>query len=308
MHFSGALAHHARSYEGGQIKEFMATQIKYGVSTWLWQSPFNTASISLFPKIKAMGYDIVEIPVEDPELIEGKVIKKALADNGLMPTVCGVFGSTKDLTSDDISLQENCFRYVERCFELCALLEVDFLAGPMYSAVGKARMISEEKRKLEWELAVTNLYEICEMAKGFGQSIALEPLNRFESDLVNTAVDMMHLVNDINHNSARVLLDGFHMTIEEKNIREAINTVGDKLIHVQVSENNRGVPGTGLTPWNDFKLGLEDINYKGAMVLESFTPEIKELAGAVCIWKHLANSQDEFASEGLNFLKKTFDS
>lgn len=286
----------------------MADKLSFGVSTWLWQSPFTTESISLFPKIKAMGFDVVEIPVEDPELIDGTIVKKALEDNGLKPTVCGVFGPTKDFTSDDISLHENSFRYIEKSFELCALLEVEFLAGPIYSTVGKARMVSEEQRKIEWELAVNNLYKVCEMATKFGQSIALEPLNRFESDLVNTAADVMCLVSDINHKNAKVILDGFHMTIEEKNIRKAINAVGDKLIHVQVSENHRGIPGTGLTPWNGIKLGLEDINYKGAMVIESFTPEIKELAGAVCIWKNLANSQDEFASEGLKFLKKIFNS
>lgn len=284
----------------------MSNKIKFGVSTWLWQSPFTTESISLFPKIKAMGYDIVEIPVEDPDLIDGAAVKSALIANGLIPTLCGVFGPTKDLTSDDVSLHENCFRYVEKCFELCTLWEVDFLAGPMYSAVGKARMVSEEQRKKEWELAVNNLRKVCEMGEKFGISIALEPLNRFESDLVNTANDVMRLVDDINHTNAKVLLDGFHMTIEEKNIRNAINTVGDKLIHVQVSENHRGIPGTGLTPWQDFKSGLEDINYIGAVVIESFTPEIKELAGAVCIWKHLAESQDQFASEGLKFLQKTF--
>lgn len=285
----------------------MEVNVQYGVSTWLWQSPFSTASISLFPKIKAMGFDIVEIPVEDPDLIEVKTVKQALKDNGLKPTVCGVFGPTKDFTSDDVSLHKNCFQYIEKCFEIGSYLEVDFLAGPMYSAVGKARMVSEEQRKFEWDLAVTNLHKACLMASKHGQQIALEPLNRFESDLVNTAGDVMRLVSDINHENAKVLLDGFHMTIEEQNIREAINTAGDKLVHVQVSENHRGIPGTGLTPWNDFKLGLQDINYNGAMVIESFTPEIKELAGAVCIWKHLANNQDDFASEGLKFLKKTFN-
>jgi len=286
----------------------MAIDLKYGVSTWLWESPFSTDSISLFPKIKSMGFDVVEIPVEDPKLIDGLKVKQALAENGLQPTICGVFGPTKDLTSEDVSLHENCFNYVEQCFELCNLLDVEFLAGPMYSAVGKARMVSENQRKIEWQLAVKNLQKVCKIANGFGQSIALEPLNRFESDLVNTAEDVMRLVRHINESNAKVLLDGFHMTIEEKNVRDAINSVGDKLIHVQVSENHRGIPGTGLTPWNDFKFGLEDISYKGAMVIESFTPEIKELAGAVCIWKNLAKSQDEFASKGIQFLKKTFNS
>ena len=284
----------------------MNNSIEFGVSTWLWQSPFTSESITLFPKIKEMGFDVVEIPVEIPSKIDGKLVKKALDDNGLKATVCGAFGPTKDLTSDDVALHENCFTYVTDCFELCNLLETEFLAGPMYSAVGKARMVSQEQRKIEWDRAVNNLQRVCEMAKANGLSVALEPLNRFESDLINTSKDVMRLINDINQPNAKVLLDGFHMTIEEQNIREAIQLVGDKLIHVQVSENHRGIPGTGLTPWSDFRKGLEDIDYKGSMVIESFTPEIEELAGAVCIWKTLADSQDQFASEGIQFLKKTF--
>ena len=284
----------------------MNNSIEFGVSTWLWQSPFTSESITLFPKIKEMGFDVVEIPVEIPSKIDGKLVKKALDDNGLKATVCGAFGPTKDLTSDDVALHKNCFTYVTDCFELCNLLGTEFLAGPMYSAVGKARMVSQEQRKIEWDRAVNNLQRVCEMAKANGLSVALEPLNRFESDLINTSKDVMRLINDINQPNAKVLLDGFHMTIEEQNIREAIQLVGDKLIHVQVSENHRGIPGTGLTPWSDFRKGLEDIDYKGSMVIESFTPEIEELAGAVCIWKTLADNQDQFASEGIQFLKKTF--
>ena len=285
----------------------MTNNIKYGVSTWLWESPFNTQSTSLFPKIKGMGYDLVEIPVEDPELIDGEVIKKALKDNGLQAVVCGAFGPTKDLTHKDAAVHQNCFDYIEKCFELCNLWGVDFLAGPMYAAVGKARMLPKEERQKEWDLAVTNIHKVCSMAKDQGLSIALEPLNRFESDLINTAEDVMRFIGDVNHGNAKVLLDGFHMTIEESNIAQAIRTVGDKLLHVQVSENHRGIPGTGLTPWTDFAEGLKAINYKGAIVIESFTPEIKELAGAVCIWKNLAKSQDEFASQGIDFMKKTFN-
>lgn len=284
----------------------MTDKIQFGVSTWLWESPFNTASVALFPKIKEMGFDVVEIPVEDPGLIDGRVVKQALVDNGLKAVVCGVFGPTKDLTHEDITVHDNCFRYLEQCFELCNLWEVDFMAGPMYAAVGKARMIPDEQRKLEWDLAVRNIQKACAMAGERGLSVALEPLNRFESDMINTAEDVMRFIADVNHSNAKVLLDGFHMTIEERSIAEAIKTVGDKLIHVQVSENHRGVPGTGLTPWNDLAKGLKNIDYKGSIVIESFTPEIKELAGAVCIWKNFAASQDEFAIEGIEFLKRTF--
>ena len=282
----------------------MIENIKIGVSTWLWTSPFTTDTISLFPKIKAMGYDAVEIPVEYPEKIDAVKVRDALRTNGLTPIVCGAFGASRDLTSDDVSLHRNCFDYIEQCFKLCKAWEASFLAGPMYSAVGKARMVSVEQRKIEWDRAVSNLQKVCTTAQQNGLMIALEPLNRFESDLINTADDVKKLVKDINHPAAKILLDGFHMAIEERDIEKAIVTAGDHLIHVQVSENYRGTPGSGQTPWHLFKSGLEKIGYKGVVSIESFTPEVKELAGAVCIWKNLAESQDKFASDGIQFLKK----
>lgn len=282
----------------------MSTTIKLGVSTWLWTSPFTTETVDLFPKIKSMGYDAVEIPVEYPDKIDGKKVKEALLKHGLAAVVCGAFGPTRDLTHDDPSVHKTCFAYIAECLDLCTMWDAQFLAGPMYSAVGKARMVSPEQRKIEWDRAVNNLQKVCQMAGDKGLSIALEPLNRFESDLINTAEDVMRLIDDINHPAAKVLLDGFHMAIEEPDLEKAITSVGDRLIHVQVSENYRGTPGTGQTPWFALKSGLEKINYSGVVSIESFTPEIKELAGAVCIWKNLAKSQDGFASEGLTFLKK----
>jgi D-psicose/D-tagatose/L-ribulose 3-epimerase len=283
----------------------MSLNISYGVSTWLWTSPFTTASIhELFPKIAKMGYDVVEIAVEDPSLIDIKSVKKALEQYNLRAGICGAFGPTRDFTHEDPSIHTNCFSYIESCLDLCAELETGFFGGPMYSAVGKARMVAPEQRKKEWELAVKNLGKVCVMAESRGLKIALEPLNRFESDLVNTAGDAVRLINDINHPAAQIMLDGFHMNIEEKDIENAIITSGDKLIHIQVSENYRGTPGTGQTNWGAYKKGLEAINYKGTVTIESFTTENKELAGAVCFWKPMAESQDGFASEGIRFLKQ----
>lgn len=280
--------------------------LTFGVSTWLWTSPFTSETISLFPKIKSMGYDAVEIPVEYPEKIKAKEVKAALGDHGLKAIVCGAFGPTRDLTHEDPAVHENCFAYIRECLDLCTAWDAGFLAGPMYSAVGKARMVPPEQRRAEWDLAVRNLHKVCRMAQERGLAIALEPLNRFESDLVNTAEDVMRLVKEVSHPAAKVMLDGFHMAIEERNLEEAITLTGDKLIHVQVSENYRGTPGTGQTDWDSLKQGLKNIRYQGALSIESFTPEIKELAGAVCIWKNLAENQDSFAQEGLRFLKNHF--
>lgn len=282
----------------------MALDVKFAVSTWLWTSPFDRETISLFPKIKSFGYDAVEIPVEDPELINIQQVKKALADHALKPIICGAFGPTRDLTHEDPSYHETCFDYLDACFEIASELGAKFVAGPMYSAVGKARLISPEQRKVEWDRAVTNLQKVCARARVFGLDLAIETLNRFETDLINTATELRQLIEDINEPEAKALLDSFHVSIEEPSIEEAIKAVGDKLIHVQVSENYRGTPGTGQTNWAAWKRGLEAVNYTGAISIESFTPNVKELAGAVCIWKPLAKSQDSFANEGLKFLKE----
>jgi D-psicose/D-tagatose/L-ribulose 3-epimerase len=278
----------------------------FGVSTWLWHSPFSTASVSLFPKIKKMGFDVVEIPVENPELIDVAHVKKALKDNGLEASICIVFGDDKDLTAADEALHKNGFAHAEKCFVLAEALGVSYVAGPLYAAVGKARLASEVEKRKEWGRAVTNLRTLSGIARKYNLDIALEPLNRFESDLINTTEDVLCLLEDINEDNMKVVLDSFHMTIEEQDIRTAIQNAGDRLIHIQVSENHRGIPGTGLTPWDEFAKGLADVNYQGAIVIESFTPENMELAAAVNIWKKLAPNQDEFARKGLAFLKKTF--
>mgnify|MGYP006420195495 CR=1 FL=1 len=279
----------------------------FGVSTWLWTSPFDNETVKLFPKIKKFGYDFVEIPVEDPVLIDVRRIKSALDDNGLKATVCGAFGPTRDLTDEDEKIHQNCFDYIKDCLDICVEVGAGFFGGPMYSAVGKARMVPPEQKKKEWAMAVENLYHVCEMAAQRNLDIGLEPLNRFESDLVNTCEDIDRMIKEINHPAAKISLDGFHMNIEEKDIEAAIRLAGKKLIHIQVAENYRGTPGTGTINWQSFKNGLKAIEYKGGVSIESFTPEVKELAGAVCIWKPLVSSQDEFARDGLVFLKNLLE-
>lgn len=282
----------------------MALNVKLGVSTWLWVSPFRTQNApELFSKIKNLGYDKVEIAIEDPKEIDTKAIKEQLDSFDLEALVCGAFGPTRDLTSDDAKLRETGIAYIETCLDIAKELGASFFAGPMYSAVGKARMVSPEQKRKEWERAAEGLRMACELASGRDLDIALEPLNRFESDLINNVDDVLRLIKDIDHPSAKVCLDMFHMNIEEPDPENAIVKAGDKLIHLQVSENYRGTPGTGSTNWQAYYSGLEKINYQGTVSIESFTPENKELAAAVCIWRNLAKDQDSFAREGHDFLR-----
>ncbi len=251
-----------------------------------------------------MGFDVVEIAVEDPSVIDINAVKAGLKKFGLRAIICGAFGATRDLTSSDPAIHRNCFEYIAACMDFCVELDNRFFSGPMYSAVGKARLLPADERKKEWDLAVKNLRIVCGMAEARGLKIALEPLNRFESDLVNNVDDVLRLIADIDHPAANVMLDGFHMNIEEADIRSAITKAGDKLLHLQVSENYRGTPGTGQTRWDEYRSALEAIGYTGTVSIESFTTENQELAGAVCFWRPMAKSQDLFATEGLKFLKQ----
>jgi D-psicose/D-tagatose/L-ribulose 3-epimerase len=283
--------------------------MKFGVSTWLWTSPFTTETVALFPKIKRMGFDFVEVPIEEPSLIDGKVVRRALDDHGLTCVGCGAFGPTRDLTHDDPKVHAVCFDYIQRSLDLCVTLGTDVFAGPMYSAVGKRRIVPAAQRKAEWDLAVRNLRQACDLAAARGVRLAIEPLNRFETDLVNNAEMVARLVDDIGHPAAGVMADSYHMNLEERDNEQALRTIGKRLVHVQVSDNYRGCPGKGQVRWDTFKKGIlacQVVGYKGGIAIESFTPEIKELAGAVCFWRPMEPSQDGFAEDGLGFLKKLF--
>ncbi len=278
----------------------------FGASTWLWTSPFSSDQVKILENIAALGFKAVELPVEDPSLIDAAALVPVLRDLGLKPHVCGVFGPGRDISSPDAAERARTRDYLAECFSMAETLGTGFVFGPMYAQVGKARQLSEDDRKREWDLAVSELRTVCKDAASRGLSIALEPINRFETDMVNSVSDALRMIRDIDHPSARIMIDSFHMTIEESDIGAAIRSAGKDLIHVQVSENHRGVTGTGLTPWTEFRDALHDIGYQGSVVIESFTPENRDLAAAVCIWKRFTSTQDEFASRGLAFLQQLF--
>lgn len=278
-----------------------------GASTWLWVSPLTTAAAeTLLPRIAQLGFSTVELPLEDPALVDAKQILRVAQDHGLGVSVCGAFGPGRDLTHVEASVREATQNYIRSCLDFAVEVGAPMFCGPLYAEVGKRRQLPEAERRAEWQLAVAGVRQACETAAERKLRIAIEPLNRFETDLVHTAADAVRLARDVDHPAAGVMLDSFHMTIEEDNLEQAVRTAGPHLLHVQVSENQRGIPGTGLTDWSALARGLRAIGYGGSVVIESFTPDNRDLAGAVCIWKRRAPDQDAFAREGLRFLQSHF--
>jgi D-psicose/D-tagatose/L-ribulose 3-epimerase len=278
-----------------------------GASTWLWVSPLTTqAAETLLPRIAQLGFSAVELPLEDPTLVDAKRFRRLTHDHGLAVSVCGAFGPGRDLTHADARVRAATQDYIRSCLDFAADVGAPMFCGPLYAEVGKRRQLPEAERRAEWQLAVDGVRGACEAAAERKLRIAIEPLNRFETDLVHTAADAVRLARDVDHPAAGVMLDSFHMTIEEDDLEQAVLTAGPHLLHVQVSENQRGIPGTGLTNWAALARGLRAVDYRGPVVIESFTPDNRDLAGAVCIWKRRAPDQDTFAREGLRFLQKYF--
>jgi D-psicose/D-tagatose/L-ribulose 3-epimerase len=135
-------------------------------------------------------------------------------------------------------------------------------------------------------------------------TLAIEPINRFEIDLINTCAQAKKMIKDVDHPNVKIHLDTFHMNIEEKSFYDAIVLAGKDLAHIHACENDRGAPGSGVIDWADVAKGLKKVGYKGECVIESFTPECKAIAAAAAIWRPLAKSQDSLASDGVKYLKK----
>jgi len=245
--------------------------------------------------------------VEDPALIDVDAMRSALAEHPMRLYISGAYGPNRDLTHEDPRYRRESLDYIGQVLKICEKLGVATLVGPAYSAVGKRRKIPDEQRKREWELAVVGLTEAGRMAADHGVTLAIEPLNRFETDLINTAEQVKRLIREIDLPSVRIHLDTFHMHIEEKNVYDAIVLAGDDLVYVDASESDRGTPGKGQVHWPEVARALKDIGYRGDCIIESFTPACEEIADAAAIWRPLAESQDALAGDGCKFLKALFE-
>jgi len=278
--------------------------MKFGANTFIWRSPFSTQDdLDLLEKVKGMGFDVLEVAVEDPDAIIVNDLKVALDKYDLDSVVCGAFGPDRNLSSLDEEVRVNAKDYIKWCIKAAEFLESGIVIGPMYSAVGKPRLADPQDREREWEYAVEGLREMAGYAAERDVKLAFEPLNRFETDLINVVDQGLKLIEDVGAPNLGFHLDTFHMHLEEKDSAAAVRKAGDRVFHVHACENDRGVPGTGQVDWDGVFHALEEIGYQGHVVIESFTPEVKSIARAVCIWREIAPSQDAIAGEGLKFLK-----
>jgi D-psicose/D-tagatose/L-ribulose 3-epimerase len=278
--------------------------MKFGVNTFVWVSPCTTAAVlDLAPKVKSMGFDSLEVAVENPDLIDPKAVRSALDRNGLSGIVCGAFGPDRNISSSNHQFVSNAKAYIRWLIDAAVVVGSPVICGPMYSAVGKEHIEDDAARRAEWDRGVAGVREMAVYAADRGVQLAMEPLNRFETDMINIAAQGLEFADQVGMPNVGLHLDTFHMHLEEHSSADAIRKAGKRIFHFHACENDRGVPGTGQVHWQEVAAALKEVRYDGAVVIESFTAQVKEIARAVCIWREIAPSQDAIAAQGQKFLR-----
>ncbi|GAB3937050.1 hypothetical protein GCM10027614_14560 [Micromonospora vulcania] len=220
-------------------------------------------------------------------------------------TVCAVMPPGRDLVTDDPAVVERTGDYLRHCVRAAARVGAAVVAGPIYAPVGRTWLLDHDARAATVRLLRERLTPLGEHAAEHGITLALEPLNRFETSLLNTAEQTREVVDGIA--GLGIALDTFHMNIEERDIPAAIRSAGDRLAHVQVCANDRGAPGEDHLDWPGIVEALRDVGYAGPLCIESFTAQNRTIATAAAIWRPLAPSQDQLATAGLAFLRGLLD-
>jgi len=279
--------------------------MRFGINTFLFTSPFTNASTKLFKTFKKWGFETVEIAVEDPAHIDPAYVKAELDKNGLVcGSVCACLGPDRDLRGTP-EAQNNAMAYMKKLIDQMVVLGCPSLIGPVYSAVGRADAVPPAEYKQQWKTVVKHLKTLCKYAEQHDKQICLEPLNRFETDFINTVDQALKMIKDVGSPALKLHYDTFHMNIEEKCQGDAIKKTGRLLGHVHACGCDRGTPGNDHIQWDCIAKALKAVKYNGDVVIESFTTDVKVIARAAAIWRKIEPSREEIAVKGLKFLKKT---
>ena len=280
--------------------------MRFGINSFLFVSPFKTESVKLFKKFKAWGFDTVEIPVEAPEHVDPAVLKAAAESAGIaIGSVCACMGPGRDLRGTAAE-QKTGFQYIRALIDQAAAMGCPRIIGPLYSVVGKRGPVSPADQKKEFAAVVKNLKALAKHAAAKGVELVVEPLNRFETDFLNTCDQGLKLIKAVGAKNVKLHLDTFHMNIEEKNQAAAILKAGKHLGHFHACGTDRGTPGNDSLDWAPIVKALHEIGYDQDVVIESFTQDVKVIAAAAAIWRKMEPKRDDIAVKGLANMHRLF--
>jgi len=275
--------------------------MKFGVNTMIWSGSYDNQIRQLLPLIKEQGFDGIEIPLFRLDGFNAAAVRKDTEALGLECTVASAFIQGLSPISDDASTRARAIRHLKDLIEAAAEAGAGIFCGPMYSPVGY--LPGRRRTADEWKYAVDGLQQLGDTLAANRVTLAIEPLNRFETYFLNTAADAVLLCDQVNHPNIGILFDTFHANIEEKSIAAGIRTVAKHLRHMHTCENDRGIPGSGHVEWAAVFQALRDIRYNGWLTIESFGFNIGDISAAAAIWRDIEKTPDSIAFDGLRFLK-----
>ena len=281
--------------------------MRFGVNAWYWVQPFTTADIPIIERVKQLGFDQIEISIESVDQdINYKEVAAALKDNGLAVSVCAFFDARCDFCSGDAAKEKAGIEYMKHCVDAITMMGGNRIGGPFYSSIHRFWHSAGEDRKRDLESVARNLRQVAPYAADRGVVFGIEVINRYETSFINTAAQGLELVQAVDHPAVGVMLDTFHMGIEEKDLGQAIELAGKHLVHLHSNENDRGVPGSGHTDWKGVAAALKKINYQDGLVIESFNHNLQHFAGIAKLWRPIV-LDDVALTDGVAFLRSLFD-
>ena len=277
--------------------------MRYGANTWIWVSPLTDERLAeLAPRLRDWGFDIVELPVEQLGDWTPERAAEVLAEHGLGASIAVAMAPGRELCGADGGTVAATQEFLRECLDVAATVGAGAIAGPLYTSTGRTWRISPDERRALYAQLRESLAPVCDHAGERGVKIAIEPLVRYETSVINTVEQALEAIDGLP--ACGLLVDTYHANIEERDVGEALRMAGDRLLHVHASANDRGVPGADHIDWTGVRDALSAAGYDGTVVIESFTAENETIATAASIWRPLAESQDAIAADGLRFLRE----
>ncbi|MFI1393506.1 sugar phosphate isomerase/epimerase family protein [Streptomyces sp. NPDC020681] len=276
-----------------------------GANPWIWHSPVSLEALAdVLPRLASWGFDCVELPLEQAGDWDPAATAKLLDATALAPAaVIAVMPAERDLVRTDPATVRATQDYLRRCVDAASEVGAPVVAGPVYTAVGRTWRMDPGERSAAYEELRENLAPVVDHARAAGVRIGVEPLNRYETSLLNTVAQGLEALDGLDPGTVGLALDTYHQNIEEHSLPGAVRQAAGRIVHVQVCANDRGTPGADHLDWPGFLEALDEHGYQGPLCIESFTAHNDAIAVAASVWRPLAGSQDAIATDGLAFLR-----
>jgi D-psicose/D-tagatose/L-ribulose 3-epimerase len=276
--------------------------MQLGIHAMAWTPHWSNESLPLVRRVASLGLDFIEIPLMGIDDVDPVAIRRSVEEAGIGVVTSSVLSDATDITSDDPDIRRAGVAYLQRCIDVTAEMGAPQFSGVIYCSHGKRP--EGRPTQDEWKRSAEGLARAAEYARGANITLGIEPVNRYESPLINTCEQALQLADMTGADNVKVHLDTYHMNIEEKSWKEPVVAAGDRLCHFHLCENDRGIPGTGLVDWQELFEGLARIGYRGYAALESFVDVSDDMVAGTAVWRELAPSGDVLVNEGTTFLRR----